>query len=100
MCRELAALNAVGGTEHAQWILLSSVSEHEEFMCREPASGESCDIILLFINYRISSKNSALLIIRHPLPNIVYNFSAKVVKCICYKREWNADAERMLNINL
>ena len=23
MCRELAALNAVGGAEHAQWILLS-----------------------------------------------------------------------------
>ena len=53
MCRELAALNAVGRTEHAQWILLSSVSEHKEFMCREPASvisGESYDIILYYYN--------------------------------------------------
>ena len=52
MCRELAALNAVGGTEHAQWIPLSSVSEHKEFMCREPApviSGESYDIILYYL---------------------------------------------------
>ena len=54
----------------------------------------------IFYCYRISSKNSALLIIRHPLPNIVSNFSAKVVMCICYKGEWNADAEKMLNINL
>ena len=58
MCRELAALNAVGGAEHAQWILLSSVktsyvNEHKgEFVCREHASvisGESCDIILAII---------------------------------------------------
>ena len=59
MCRELAALNAVGGAEHAQWILLSSVksspyvNEHKgEFMCREHASiisGESCDIILAIL---------------------------------------------------
>ena len=56
MCRKLAALNAVGGAEHAQWILLSGVktslyvNEHKgEFMCREHTSvisGESCDVIL------------------------------------------------------
>ena len=55
MCRELAALNAVGGTEHAQWILLSIaypyVNEHKEFICRESASvisGESYDITLYY----------------------------------------------------
>ena len=31
---------------------------------------------------------------------IVPNFSAKVVMRICYKREWNAHAERTWNINL
>ena len=39
MCRKLAALNAVGGAEHAQWILLKTslyVNEHKgEFMYRE-----------------------------------------------------------------
>ena len=59
MCRELAALNAVGGAEHAQWILLNNVksfpyvNEHKgEIMCREHASiisGESCDIILTIL---------------------------------------------------
>ena len=43
--------------------------------------------IIIIIYYHISSKNSALLIIRHSLPNIVSNFSAKVVMRICYKRE-------------
>ena len=51
-------------------------------------------------DYRISSKTSALLIIRHLLSNIVSNFSAKVVMRICYKRKWNAHADRMVNINL
>ena len=58
MRRELAALNAVGGADHALWILLSSVKtlyvdEHKgEFMCREHASvisGESCDIIISYL---------------------------------------------------
>ena len=47
MCRELAALNAVGGAEHAQWIEWRLYDEHKGvFMCREHASvisGDSCD---------------------------------------------------------
>ena len=39
------------------------------------------------INYHTSSKNSALLIIRHPILKIVSNNSAKVVTPICYMWE-------------
>ena len=62
MCRELAALNnEVGGDEHAQWILLSSVKASLYAQGRVYVPRARVSNFL----YRISSKNSALLIIQH-----------------------------------
>ena len=54
MFRELAALNAVGGAEHAQWILLSGVTNTRASLCvvsntlghhTSVNSGESCALL-------------------------------------------------------
>ena len=59
--------------------------------------------------YDLESINTAFLLKIRPFNssapftkwlNIVSNFSAKVVMCICYKWEWNAHADRMLNVDL
>ena len=54
----------------------------------------------MFVGSYPTSKNSAILIIQHPLLKIVSNFWAKVVTPVCYKWEQNAHADGMLNINL